>query len=63
MRLGAAFTDRLLQLKDAAACTLAIDVNVDSIGAHSECTRAQVVYVLPCNRGEDEEHAADGSEN
>jgi hypothetical protein len=62
MRLGAAFTDRLLQLEDAAGYTLAIDVNVDSIGAHSECTRAQVVYALRRKRGEDEEHAANGAE-
>jgi hypothetical protein len=44
--VGSGFTDRLLQLEDAAAYNLAIDLDVDAIGADSECTRAQIVYVL-----------------
>jgi len=38
--------ERLLQLKDSAAYNLTVDLDVDAIGTGSECTRAQIVYVL-----------------
>ena len=40
------FTDRLLQLKGSAAYNLTIDLDVDAVGAYSQCTRAEIVYVL-----------------
>src|SRR5882672_10172565 len=36
----------LFQLKDTAAYNLPVDVDVHAIGTNSECTRAQIVYVL-----------------
>src|SRR5438270_375544 len=44
--LNTACCERLLQLKDSAAYNLTVDLDVDAIGTGSECTRAQIVYVL-----------------
>jgi hypothetical protein len=37
---------RLFQLKDCAAYNLIVDLDVNAISAHSECTRTQIVDVL-----------------
>ena len=36
----------LPQLEGSAAYNLTVDLDVDAIGADSECTHAQIVYVL-----------------
>ena len=45
--LGSGVLENLLfELEDAAAYNLTVDLDVGAIGPDSECTRAQVVYVL-----------------
>src|SRR5882724_6721994 len=42
----------LFQSKDTAAYYTAVDFDVHSIGAHAECTRAQIVCVLTASNSE-----------
>ena len=42
----------LFELEDTAPHNLTVDLYVDAIGAHSERTRAQIVYVLAATNSE-----------
>src|SRR6266496_2388499 len=42
----------LFESKDTAAYYSAVDFDVHSIGAHAECTRAQIVCVLTASNSE-----------